>query len=326
MQETKREVFIRRFEDAVDMWHASESDKPIEDYLEISHLEYLNYVRDPNKFFDEMIQKEERNMPMGTRLKGYEEAARSYLDPELPVVIRLDGVGFSKFTKKLGCEKPYDEFFSATMRSVSADLMVKFSFATVYTQSDEITCVFPRKTPEQDGILYSGRIEKLASIVAAYATAKFNYYLYAYFAGNRNYHIGMLGLFDARVFNVPTEAEALNCIIWRQQDCLKNARNGFAQALCSHKELQGLTSQEQVKYAEERHEDAFFDAMPPSFRFGTIFKRSLMQTTGFDPKQNKVVPAVRTTIESLNLMLSFSEENIELVMGKYYEPEKYWLI
>ena len=44
----------------------------------------------------------------GDRMKDYEqkEAGRKFL-PMLPICIRLDGKGFSKFTKKMN--RPYDE-------------------------------------------------------------------------------------------------------------------------------------------------------------------------------------------------------------------------
>lgn len=48
-------------------------------------------------------------------------------------------------------------------------------------------------------------------------------------------------LFDARCFNIPKE-EVTNCILWRQQDATRNSISSAGQAHFSHKQLEGLNS------------------------------------------------------------------------------------
>ena len=57
----------------------------------------------------------------GDRMKMYEGNAEVYLMPGLPIVVRLDGKGFSKYTKKM--TRPYDENFSLLMQDTCKHLM-----------------------------------------------------------------------------------------------------------------------------------------------------------------------------------------------------------
>ena len=50
---------------------------------------------------------------LGVRMKRYESQSRVYLEAKLPVIIRIDGKGFSKYTK--GFKKPFDKIFMETM-------------------------------------------------------------------------------------------------------------------------------------------------------------------------------------------------------------------
>jgi tRNA(His) guanylyltransferase len=57
-------------------------------------------------------------------MKKYEEACRSYLDNKVPLVIRIDGHCFSKFTK--GLTKPYEEWFHKAMTFTTGKLLAEF--------------------------------------------------------------------------------------------------------------------------------------------------------------------------------------------------------
>lgn len=77
---------------------------------------------------------------MGDRLKSYEgvEADRRGM-PFLPLCIRLDGKGFSKWTAKL--RRPFDERLSTLMKDVTKHLVAVTNARIGYTQSDEISLV-----------------------------------------------------------------------------------------------------------------------------------------------------------------------------------------
>ena len=71
-----------------------------------------------------MSQKYKRD-DFGDRMKTYESQANNLsLIPNLPVIVRLDGKGFSKYTS--GLNKPYDERFTQLMENTCKYLMKKF--------------------------------------------------------------------------------------------------------------------------------------------------------------------------------------------------------
>merc|ERR1711916_256770 len=114
--------------------------------------------------------------PLGARMKEYEKAFRMYIDGSMPYIARLDGHTFSKFTK--GLVKPYDERLGEAMVNTSRDLLVKFGAMTAFTQSDEITLVF-RPVHEDTGetLMFGGKVVKMATLMAGYCSARFNYYI-----------------------------------------------------------------------------------------------------------------------------------------------------
>ena len=77
--------------------------------------------------------------------------------------------------------------------------------------------------------------------------------------------------FDCRVFSVPNEIEAANCLIWRELDATRNSVSMAAQSMFSHKQLQG-------KSCSAMHEMLFQNGTnwadyPAFFRRGTYVQR-----------------------------------------------------
>lgn len=78
---------------------------------------------------------------LGTRIKGYEKEGEKRIPYDEYIIVRIDGHKFSKFTK--GFKKPYDKILSVSMENTTKDLVEEFGAVTGYTQSDEITLIFP---------------------------------------------------------------------------------------------------------------------------------------------------------------------------------------
>ena len=63
------------------------------------------------KYIREMEEKKENvSTKLGDRMKAYEKKEEILLDANLPVVVRVDGHSFSKFTK--GLSLPFDHLFA----------------------------------------------------------------------------------------------------------------------------------------------------------------------------------------------------------------------
>ena len=190
---------------------------------------------------------------LSTRLKGYEEVTRYKLYPRTFTVLRLDGVSFSNFTKYL--EKPFDDGLIEDMNLTAIHLAENImGCKAVFTQSDEINIIvtdFDNLTTES---WYGGIIQKIASISASIASAKFNQLRTLRNLQpndeDRNFIFDddllklKLAYFDCRVFQIPFVEEAINIFQWRQQDATRNSISSVAQSLYSHKQLEGKNSSE----------------------------------------------------------------------------------
>lgn len=198
--------------------------------------------------------------PLGDELKQFEKAAETYPTGLCPIVIRLDGKNFSKYTKKIGCIKPYDKDLSDIMKTVTL-VLVEYCNADIgYTQSDEITLVLTKKH-ENAEMFYGGRFQKLCSVLASVATYHFN----------KLAPQDIMALFDCRVFEVPDKSYAIKCLEWRALDCRRNSVSCYAQCNFSHKELQGKKTFEMREMLEKI--DKNWRDMPEAYRNGIYIKR-----------------------------------------------------
>ena len=195
-----------------------------------------------------------KNDDLGNRMKNYEKVARQYLSPNQFYILRIDGKAFHSYTK--GLERPFDEGLIEDMQETMKYLCEEIQGAQFgYTQSDEITIVFTDLMSRQADIWFNGAVQKIVSVAASLATAAFNDLRVGRILNNPELYdeSRKLAQFDARVFPVSQRHEALNCVLWRQQDASKNSIQMLARSLFSHKELQGLSgSQLQDKMMLEK--------------------------------------------------------------------------
>jgi len=78
---------------------------------------------------------------LGDRMKQYEARYESYVPYDNYIVVRIDGAGFSKYTK--GFNKPFDCELSNAFIEATKVLVSKYGAVSGYTQSDEITIIIP---------------------------------------------------------------------------------------------------------------------------------------------------------------------------------------
>lgn len=181
---------------------------------------------------------DESKDPLGDRMKGYEMAeAGRRLMPYLPVLVRIDGKRFSRFTQ--GLKRPYDARLSLLMGAVTKYLVSETSALAGYTQSDEISLLMHTDDPGTQ-LFLDRRIQKLTSILASMTTAHFN----ALLAEHIPEKAGETALFDCRVWNVPTREEAANAFLWRERDATKNSISMAAREYFSHAQLHGKSGSE----------------------------------------------------------------------------------
>lgn len=197
--------------------------------------------------------------PMGDRMKGdYESRVQAYLPRRTHTLIRIDGKAFHTYTR--GLDKPYDKALMDDMAETTRFLCQQIQGARVgYTQSDEISLLLTDFATRQTEAWFDGNVQKIVSIAASLATAKFNELRPA----------GRLALFDARVFTIPQDLEVINYFLWRQRDATRNSISMLAQAHFSAKQLHGLSTDgmKNLLWAERAIN---WNDEDPRFKRGTI--------------------------------------------------------
>jgi len=207
---------------------------------------------------------------LAQRMKAYEqhETDRAPL-AGLPILVRVDGRGFSTFTR--GMTRPYDQALADLMVATTKHLVAKTGALIGYTQSDEISLILqaPDGQPSRsDELFFGGRLQKLTSVIAGLATARFLATAMTHWPDRCARE---LPVFDARVFPVPDRDEAANALLWRQSDATKNAISMAAQAYYSHTELlkkTGSAKQEMLFL-----KGVNFNDYPARFRRGIFVRR-----------------------------------------------------
>ena len=184
---------------------------------------------------------------------------RAKTDLKLPLkgytMIAIDGHCFSRLIKNK-YEKPFDDKFINMMNEVARYVCryvegCKFA----YVQSDEITFVLTDFDNETTCAFFGNRLTKILSIVPSMATAKFNQLVIADLCdtpcSNADLKQMILDLklaeFDCKAWSVNNLNDVYSYYLWRQIDCIRNSKQQTAQTWLSHKQLEGLDTDDQIK-------------------------------------------------------------------------------
>lgn len=147
---------------------------------------------------------------LDTRMRIFETAHDHCVLPEIYIVVRLDGRGFTRLTKETWrLEAPFDVRFRDAMLATTEHVFdCGFSALYGYNQSDEISLLLRR-----DDAVFGRKTRKLLSVFAGEASAKFTHTM------------GEMASFDARISQLPTAALVRDYFAWRQEDAHRNALN-----------------------------------------------------------------------------------------------------
>jgi tRNA(His) 5'-end guanylyltransferase len=265
---------------------------------------------------------------LGDRMKMLEdqETGRRFL-PGLPIYARIDGRGFSKFTR--GMQRPYDPRMSAAMVGATKVLVEQTQATIGYVQSDEISLVW---IPTEHGHgWFDGKVMKMTSVLAGLASSAFISLMFQHFEeAEVNNLMARLPHFDARVISVPSLIEAANMLLWRNLDSTKNSLSMAASHYYSHKQLHG-------KNGSDKHEMLFekgvnFNLYPYFFKRGTWIKRVVedreLSQAELDriPEHNRPVPGTvvtRSRVEAYDLPPLNKVSNRVDVLFKGAQPQGY---
>jgi len=223
---------------------------------------------------------------LGDRMKkNYENRTRILLPRRTYTIIRVDGKAFHTYTR--GCERPFDIGLMADMDETACYLCKNIQGAKFgYVQSDEISILMTDFDKLDTDAWFDGNIQKIVSVAASMATAKFNHLRLRRKFDTTIASVGVimdmwkLAEFDARTFTIPADYEVENYFIWRQNDCVRNSISSVAQSHFSSKELNSKNMSEQQDMIHAKGDNwNDYDAKVKRGRF--IFKEAIELDTEF---------------------------------------------
>jgi tRNA(His) guanylyltransferase len=214
------------------------------------------------------------------------------------------------------------------MIQTCVDLLGAWPAASLaYTQSDEITLVFPNRVGQ-----FNDRAMKITTLAAGFFSIHFYSHLIAAisetlepaakgYGGNESQtsDLPSLPYFDGRIFNVPSIEECLNNVMWRcRGDAVWNSISAFARTLFSTKEIHGKQTHEMLDMAKEKGV-VYEDTVPKWALEGSTLKRVLVQIDAVDFKTGEKTVATKTKIKCENVgFKQFSEESLSLITDRYW--------
>lgn len=255
------------------------------------------------------------NTEFAKRMKLYEKReTRETFNPNLPIIIRLDGKGFSKFTKPF--KRPFDEDFRKVMSDTATYVMNQCGGSLSYTQSDEISILVDR--PD---IFFNGKKQKIVSVLSSMATSYFVIQASKIWPE----HVAQtFPCFDCRAFNVPDRDEAINAIYWRQKDCVRNSISMMGHYHFTKSEMHKKCAKEVISMLRLR-KDIEWNDLDTEFKYGIYSYKSKEKKEIDDVTWNNIPvqsrPESRTVLRSVTRTQAFENPSFsyikELVYGDY---------
>lgn len=223
------------------------------------------------------------------KMRVYEMAHDYCVLPEMYMVVRLDGRGFTKLTKEI-CkfEAPFDVVFRDYIVKTTKHLMdCGFRVVYGYTESDEISLLL-----HSDESAFSRKSRKIISVLAGEASAKFSLLL------------GNLACFDARISELPNIGLVVDYFRWRNEDAHRNALNSHCYWMLrkNGESVSAATNQLSGMSVSDKNELLFqnginFNELPNWQKRGIGLYWEEYEKPSFNPKSGKEVMCVRNRIK-----------------------------
>lgn len=191
------------------------------------------------------------------------------IDCSKPIIIMLDGRGFSKFTKQF--KRPFDNLFIDMMNQTAIHIYKSFpGIKNIYVQSDEINIHIDA---ECFGGWMNGRIQKISSIIAGFASS---YFTYLYFMNMGIQEEFEPIVFDCRVWNVDSNDDVKDWFVYRNVDCVRNSKQQFAQSYIPRKEIQFKNVDQQIQMVDDL-KDIKWTNLPEGIKYGRLIKKVMRE-------------------------------------------------
>jgi tRNA(His) 5'-end guanylyltransferase len=213
------------------------------------------------------------------------------------------------------------------MQETTKYLIKKTNAIIGYTQSDEISLLWLQDCPYSQ-MFFGGKIQKIVSVLAGMASAKFTIFCLESGEDMRMRAINYTPAFDCRVFQLPNKEEAANTLLWREKDATKNAISMAARAHYKSSELQNKTSSEMQEMLFQKGIN--FNDYPAFFKRGSFFRKVVTEKSLTDeellriPKENRPETGKtfsRFVVERIDMPNFTKVKNREAVIFNQGQPE-----
>ncbi|KAJ2897791.1 tRNA-histidine guanylyltransferase 1-like [Coemansia aciculifera] len=211
--------------------------------------------------------------------------------PSTWLVVRIDGQGFSNFTKNHQFTKPNDIRALHLMNRAAKMVMESMvEIVLAYGESDEYSFVFSKKAKA-----YDRRASKIATLLVSKFTAAYVFYWSEFFADTP---LKELPAFDGRVVEYPSDRIMRDYLCWRQVDChINNMYNTCFWLLVNQGGMSQQDAEKRLKgtFAKDKHELLFsefgvnYNNEPEIFKKGSVLLRSLVPIDMTDKDGNSIV-------------------------------------
>jgi tRNA(His) 5'-end guanylyltransferase len=240
------------------------------------------------------------------KMRIYEQSLDQIILPDMYMVARLDGRGFTRLTKEI-CkfEAPFDVRFRDMMVNTVEKLMnCGFRVVYGYTESDEISLLFA-----SDEETFARKVRKYNSTLAGEASAAFSLLL------------GKAAAFDCRMVPLPNIEKVQDYFLWRQEDAHRNSLNSHCYWMLRKegKTVREATAMLEGRSVSFKNELLFsrginFDQLPAWQKRGVGLWTEQYEKAGFNPitKENEKTTRNRIHIE---YELPLGQKYAELVAG-----------
>ena len=224
--------------------------------------------------------------------------------------IRVDGRSFHTEVKKMKMERPFDKKLRNAINKAVKSVMKDFGCLFAYTESDEVTFLFPKSLEMLDR-----RVEKLVSLVASKMSVEFV---------KSKIAKGTCPIFDARVLELPSNDLVIKCFQWRQMDSHRNAistqcfwrlvKEGESERKAT-KILEGMKDSDKNELLFNRLNCNYNDT-PEWTRKGTMFYLKEYIKKGYNPIKKQEEKAIRKKIVCENVKVHFRKDNLKKWINK----------
>lgn len=236
------------------------------------------------------------------KMRVYETLNDRYILPNMYIVARLDGRGFTKLTKEIiPFEAPFDiQFKDYIVETVKHLMNCGFNIVYGFTQSDEISLLLNINDNS-----FSRKERKYLSVLAGEASAKFSTML------------GHVATFDCRLSQLPNRKIVIDYFRWRNEDAHRNSLNAYCYWLLRKQGVNKTMATKEIKglSTSGKNELLFslgvnYNDIPSWQKRGIGFYWKKVQVEKINPKTQEQITVTRNTLHiEENLPLNTDYDN-----------------